>query len=231
MQAPFVLKTKYAKALLRQIHIIDTDATHPDLKEAYLTNALVNLRGLPDTFDEMDLLLEYQNDEFKQFRADRGSSLQETDVMFRQHALTAKSLQKMRSAVNKTIVGRRRDGQHPEKDAGFDIRSLADQLHRSKSTHSSRPDPSKSYYFSKNTAPNIVYKGLRQLPTAVKLYNKSVKKNTVPLDASTSDPSTGVGNESEQFPELEAGNEVVNKPFSVGKEEATLTLDLSELNI
>lgn len=42
----------------------------------------------------MDLLLDHQNGEFKRFRADKGALLQESDVVFRQHALTSKSLQK-----------------------------------------------------------------------------------------------------------------------------------------
>ncbi|MCJ1471184.1 hypothetical protein MMC07_009832 [Pseudocyphellaria aurata] len=74
MQAPLASKPKYAKALLRQVHIIDTTAADPTLQEAYLANALVNLRGLPHTFYKMDLPLEHQNGEFKQFRTDRRSS-------------------------------------------------------------------------------------------------------------------------------------------------------------
>lgn len=58
--------------MLRQIHIFDTTAANPVLQNAYIANALVNLRGLPFTFYEMDLLLERQNGEFKRFRADRG---------------------------------------------------------------------------------------------------------------------------------------------------------------
>lgn len=75
MQAPSARKPKYALELLRQLHIIDTTAAHPILQEAYLANALVNLRGLPHTFYKMDLLLEHQNGEFKRFKSDRGSSL------------------------------------------------------------------------------------------------------------------------------------------------------------
>lgn len=83
LQAPSACKPKYARAMLRQIHIFDTKASDPILQEAYLANALVNPRGLPHTFYEMDLLLEHQNGEFKRFRADRGSSLQESDELFR----------------------------------------------------------------------------------------------------------------------------------------------------
>lgn len=75
-------KPIYAQKILRQIHILDTIATNPIFKEAYIANALVNLKGLPFIFDEMDLLLEHQNGEFKWFRFDRGLFLQETDKIF-----------------------------------------------------------------------------------------------------------------------------------------------------
>ena len=67
LQAPSARKPKYAREMLRQLHIIDTKAADPILQEAYLANALVNLRGLPHTFYEMDLLIEHQNGKFKRF--------------------------------------------------------------------------------------------------------------------------------------------------------------------
>ena len=67
LQAPSARKLKYAREMLRQLHIIDTKAADPILQEAYLANALVNLRGLPHTFYEMDLLIEHQNGKFKRF--------------------------------------------------------------------------------------------------------------------------------------------------------------------
>lgn len=66
-QALAASKPKYARAMLRQIHIINTKAANPILQEAYLANALVNPRGMSHTFYEMDLLLEHQNGEFKRF--------------------------------------------------------------------------------------------------------------------------------------------------------------------
>lgn len=50
LQAPAAKKPKYAKEMLRQLHILDTTAADPLLQEAYLANALVNLRGLSHTF-------------------------------------------------------------------------------------------------------------------------------------------------------------------------------------
>lgn len=75
MQAPSASKPKYARALLRQIHIMDTNAADLVLQDTYLANALVNPRGLSYNFYEMDLLLEHQNSEFKHFRTNRGLSL------------------------------------------------------------------------------------------------------------------------------------------------------------
>ena len=131
LQAPAAKKPKYAREMLRQIHILDTTAADPVLQNAYLANALVNLQGLPHTFYEMDLLLEHQNGEFKRFRADQDSSLQETDNMFKLHALSVNALSKVRQVMNKVIIRRERSGRHPTKDASFDIQSLADQLYRS----------------------------------------------------------------------------------------------------
>ena len=47
LQAPAALKPKYAKAILRQIYIIDTKAADHILQEAYLVNIFVNPRGIP----------------------------------------------------------------------------------------------------------------------------------------------------------------------------------------
>lgn len=80
------------------------------------------------------LLLEHQNGKFKRFRADRGSSLQESKQMFWLHALSVDSLRKVRSSMNKIIVGWERSGLNREKNTSFDILSLADQLYQSKST-------------------------------------------------------------------------------------------------
>lgn len=92
LQALSARKPKYAREMLRQYHIFDTSSAHPDLQTAYLANALVNLCSLPHILYEIDLLLEQQNGEFKCFRTDRGSSLQESDYLFKLQALTADSL-------------------------------------------------------------------------------------------------------------------------------------------
>lgn len=106
LQAPSARKPKYAREILCQMHILDTTAADPILQRAYIANALVNPRGLPFTFYKMDLLFEHQNGEFKRFRLDRGSSLQEIDEMFKLHALLVDALSKIRGVMNKVIVER-----------------------------------------------------------------------------------------------------------------------------
>lgn len=49
------------------MHILDTNAANPELRNAYIANALVNIQDLLFTFYEIDLLLEHQNRKFKQF--------------------------------------------------------------------------------------------------------------------------------------------------------------------
>lgn len=181
LQASAAKKPKYAREMLRQIHILDTTAADPVLQNAYLANALVNLQGLPQTFYEMDLLLEHQNGKFKRFRADRGSSLQETDDMFKLHALSVDALSKVRPAINKVIIGRERSGRHPTKDASFDIQSLVDQLYRSRSTTPEGPEPGK-IYFSAHSAPDLLKDSINQLHISVWVFNKSLQKSMPPLD-------------------------------------------------
>lgn len=184
---------------------------------------MVNPCGLPHTFYEMDLLLEHQNGESKRFRADRGSSLQETDEMSRLHALSVEALGKVRLSLNRIVAGQQRGGNHPIKDASFDILSLADQLYRSKSTIPDGPGTGK-IYFSENQVPNLLKEGKKNLYRAVDMYNDTVTKNKV-LDP-TSDEDTREGL---QIPELVGQNESVNELFNQARDEATVTSDLSEL--
>ena len=178
-QAPSAKKPKYAREMLRQMHILDTTAADTILQEAYIANALVNPRGLLSTFYEMDLLLEHQNGEFKRFRADRVSSLQETDEMFRLHALSVDTLSKVRGIMNRVIIGNERSGRHLTKDALFDIQSLADQLYRSRSTTPDGPEPGK-VYFSENPCPDLWNESLQQLHLSVWAFNESLRNNKIP---------------------------------------------------
>lgn len=225
-QAPCAKKPKYAKEMLRQLHILDTGAADPILCKAYLANALVNPRGLPHTFYEMDLLLEHQNGNFKRFRADRGSSLQDTDELFRLHALSVNTLTNVRQAMNRTIIGRDRSGKHPTKSAAFDILSLADQLYRSKSTSSGGPEHGK-VYFSENPTPDLLLEGLIALLAQTEAFNGSLERNST---AEVAVYATEDGVHSETAAQASRENEIVNEMFEIARE-SDLTSDLAQISI
>lgn len=163
----------------------------------------------------MDLLLEHQNGEFKRFYTDHRLSLQESNKMFWLYTLLVDILRKVRSSINRIIIENEKNGFYPSKNASFDILSLADQLHRSKSTYSDSPKHSK-IYFSENQVSNLIKLGLNHLPQAMKAYKEAVWKDMVhKYEASM----------------LEDGfwNKVVNELFRQARENATVTSDLSDL--
>lgn len=149
--------------MLRQVHIFDIKAANPIFQQAYLANALVNSKNKPQSFYKIDLLLEHQNKEFKQFCADRGLSLQENDKMFRLHALLVDALKKVRSFINCIIVGKEKNRYNFTKNVSFDILSFANKLHKLKSTYLERLECSK-IYFSENQVSDLVKLGLEYLP-------------------------------------------------------------------
>lgn len=212
LQAPAASKPKYARAMLRQLYIFDIQAADHILQKAYLANALVNPKGQPRTFYEMDLLLEYQNGEFKRFRADRGSSLQESDKMFRLHVLSVDALRKVRSSMNRIVIGKERDGYHFQKDASFNILSLVDQLHRSKSTYPEGPEQGK-IYFSENQVPDLIKLGLEHLPKAVRAYKEVIRKDSVYVEENALSGDI-------------AGNETVEELFRQVREDGAVTSEL-----
>lgn len=185
-QSPVVGKPKYARMMLKQLHIFNTKAADPVLQEAYLANSLVNPKGQSRTFYEMNLLLEHPNGEFKRFQTDRRSSLQETNDMFRLHALLVDTLRKVKSSINRIIIGRERDGYHPQKDSSFDILSMADQLHRSRSTYLEGSKRGK-INFSENQVPDLIKLSLEYLSRTVKAYKEAVQKNSANNEAAEAD--------------------------------------------
>lgn len=200
--------------MLRQLHIFDTKTADPILQETYLANALVNPRGGSRTFYKMDLLLEHQNREFKRFRVDRGSSLQESDKMFQLHALSVDVLRKVRSSINKIVIGKERDGYYPQKNASLDILSLANQLHRSKSMHSQGPERGK-IYFSENKVPDLIKLELDYLSKAIGAYKEAIRKDTV-----------DVGDNAAVISGDTRANEAVNELFRQAREDGAVTSEL-----
>ena len=68
------------------------------------------------------------------------------------------------------MTARDHKGRHPEKNVPFDILSLADQLHQSKSTIPEGPEPGK-IYFSENEATDLLNQGIEHLRKSIDLYN------------------------------------------------------------
>lgn len=75
--------------------------------------------------------------------------------------------------MNRIILGKEKDGYLPQKNALFDILSLTDQLHRSRSTYLEGQERRK-IDFSENQVLDIIKLGQDHLPQAVKAYKKAV---------------------------------------------------------
>lgn len=171
-------------------------------------------------FYEIDLLLEHQNRKFKQFRANRSFLLQESDELFHFHALLVNALKKVRTLINQIVIGQERDKKHPQKDAFFNIFSLVDQLHCSKSID--RKDPKqRKIYFSENQVFNLINFGQAYLPQAVALYNDFIEKRQKGIDRANKDTLALELDRSQ--------NKNVNELFNQAQNEALVTLELSEL--
>lgn len=172
--------------MLRQLHIFDIKAADPVLQKTYLANLFVNPKCQSKTFYEINLLLKYQNGKFKWFQMDCGSSLPKTNDMFQFHTLLVNTLKKVRSSINRIIIGRESNGYHSQKDSFFDILSLADQFHKSRSTYLKNSEHGK-IYFSENQVLDLIKLSLKDLPCAVKTYKKAVPKNSAHSEAAEAD--------------------------------------------
>ena len=228
-QAPSANKPKYARKMLCQVHISDLNAADLVFCKTYIANALINLRKLPHTFYEMDLILEHQNGKFKQFRADRGSLLQERDEMFKLHLLSVDALLKIRQAMNKVIIGRKQLGRHHIKNSSFDILSLADQLYRSKSTVPEGPKPGK-VYFSKNPASDLILDNMKVLTAQVKAFNILLESNE-PVEVGDGDANKDTTGEKSHL--IKVSNDGINKAvsdlFLSAQELACMISDLTDM--
>lgn len=111
--------------------------------------------------------------------------------------------------MNQIIIGRERDGYHPQKDSSFDILSLANQLHRSRSTYLEGPERSK-IYFSENQVPDLIKLSLEYLPHVVKAYKEAVRKNSAHSEAA----------------EADTVNESVEELFRQARDDLAITSDL-----
>ena len=71
--------------------------------------------------------------------------MQESDELFRVHALSVDTLTKVRVVMNRVIIGSKRYGRHLTNDASFDIQILANQLYCLRSIILDGPKPGKVY--------------------------------------------------------------------------------------
>lgn len=115
--------------------------------------------------------------------------------------------------MKEIIVGRERKGRHPEKNSSFDILSLADQLHQSKSTNPDGPQKEK-IYFLENQVPDLLLEGKQTFSQQTYLYNKLIRENKT---LSTIDTKTMATDNLPELEELEGSNKSVNKTFQLGK--------------
>lgn len=117
--------------------------------------------------------------------------------------------------MNCIIIGKKRDGYLPQKDALFDMLSLANQLYRSRSTYLEGLERSK-IYFSENQVSNLIKLRQNHLPQAVKAYKKAIWRNSVDIERIL-------------MLNDESGNKAVDELFRQAKEYAAVILDLTEL--
>lgn len=98
--------------------------------------------------------------------------------MFRLHALLVDVSRKVRCFRNRIVISKERDGYHLQKDASFDILSLANQLHKSKSIYPESLEQGK-IYFLKNQVSNLIKLGLEHLPKIVRTDKEVIRKDFV----------------------------------------------------
>lgn len=121
LQVLVAKKSQCAKKMLYQIHILDIIASNLILQNAYIANTLVNFWGLSHIFYEINLLLKYQNGEFKCFWTNWDSFLRKVDDILKLHILLIDTLLKVRWAINKVIIRQEHSKRHLTKSTLFDI--------------------------------------------------------------------------------------------------------------
>lgn len=126
-------KTKYADLSLYMTWLTQTPATEPALQQAILSNSLVNLRGKPDSFFEIDRLNEFFNLQMKTIMATRRTSTLDVTSLFQRTALSASYCTDLQQAIE-SAFGEYSNANHTNKDARYEVQSLAYTLFNQKST-------------------------------------------------------------------------------------------------
>jgi hypothetical protein len=99
----------------------------PELRRAILSNSLVNLQGLSNSWFEMDRLVEFHNGNMKNlFHARRGSTIN-LEQLFKNYALSSAYITNLWNDIYK-IFNIGRDNEHTDKSAQRDIVTMAQRL-------------------------------------------------------------------------------------------------------
>ena len=193
-----------------------------------MTNALVNPQGQKTHFMNLIYFFSIKMKSFKQFHSDQGFSLQETDEMFKLHALLVDALAKVRRVMNRVVISRKRKGKHPIKDSLFDILSLSDQLYRSRSIYPEEPHLRK-IYFLENPMPNLITEGTKHLHIAIKLFNELVRENKPPTATDVAE-ETEIGSTVNNPTDLDASlNPLIDELFLEARSASSMTSDLGNI--
>lgn len=147
--------------------------------------------------------------------------------MLKLYSLIVSTFIKVWHAINKVIVGQKQKRRHPTKDAFFGILSLANPLHQWRSTIL-KELKARKIYFLINSMPDLVHKNIKELLTAITIFNKSLKKKRFVL-AQENDAKNQATDKSSVNQPIELNiqvNEVVDKIFSSAHETSFLTSSL-----
>ena len=174
-QAKSGRKPKYARELLRMVHMIDTDASSPSLQKAVLAGCLDNLRGLQNSHLAKDLLLELHNGFLKQNKSTRQSSTKDIPAFLDQTSLNSALMQQNRSSVEALTKTRLYSSKHPMKITTDDIFALARDLSNKTLVERSVIDPNRiEYRNTLHASPDLYIEGFGSLEANITAYNKQI---------------------------------------------------------
>jgi hypothetical protein len=118
-------QSNYSNEMLYLQRLLANSA--PELRKAILSNSLVNLQGLSNTWFEMDRLVEFHNGNMKNlFHAKRGSTIN-LEQLFKNYALSSAYITNLGDDIYRIFnVGK--NNEHTDKSAKRDIVTMAQRL-------------------------------------------------------------------------------------------------------
>jgi hypothetical protein len=144
-----------------------TEASDPILRNAILSNGLINPHGKLDTWHEVDLNIELYNLSLKEMLYAHKNSTFDVDYLFRTAALTTELLMGLRKSIE-TTVGHRQSDTHTVKSPADDIHALAYYLSRD-SVRLHRGGRTSDF-----EAPDVLSTAIRTISAAVKRFNSTI---------------------------------------------------------